>query len=74
MDRGDRISWTGDAHLAQKAALAGFGGAHGARTVREKTERTKGVDNGIISYDMYFVLSVVQHPDPDPDPDPDPEP
>lgn len=55
---GDRISWTGDAHLAQKAALVAFGGDHGTRMVRDNTVRTQGVDNGIISYDMYFVLSV----------------
>lgn len=61
MDRGDRISWTGDAHLAQKAALAGFGGDHGAAMVRANTDRTKGVDNGIISYDLYFVLSAVDY-------------
>ena len=46
MDRGDRISWTGDAHLAQKAALAGFGGAFGSQMVQANTERTKAVDNG----------------------------
>jgi alpha-L-rhamnosidase len=61
MDRGDRISWTGDAHLAQKAALAGFGGSFGSEMVRANTERTKKVDNGIISYDMYFVLSAVDY-------------
>ena len=61
MDRGDRISWTGDAHLAQKAALAGFGGDRGTAMVQANTERTKGVDNGIISYDMYFVLSAVDY-------------
>jgi hypothetical protein len=61
MDRGDRISWTGDAHLAQKAALAGFGGDFGSMVVQKNTERTKNVDNGIISYDMYFILSAVDY-------------
>ena len=61
MDRGDRISWTGDAHLAQKAALAAFGGSFGTQIVQRNTDRTKGSDNGIISYDMYFVLSAVDY-------------
>eukprot|EP01043_Picozoa_sp_COSAG02_P013333 COSAG02_NODE_531_length_20680_cov_851.251834_6_plen_1015_part_00 len=61
MDRGDRISWTGDAHLAQKAALAAFGGKFGSQIVQRNTDRTKGTDNGIISYDMYFVLSAVDY-------------
>ena len=49
MDRGDRISWTGDAHLAQKAALIGFEGDHILQVIHDNTERTKGVDNGIIT-------------------------
>ena len=61
MDRGDRISWTGDAHLAQKAALAGFGGDQGSAMVRDNTVRTQGSDNGIISYDLYFILSAVDY-------------
>jgi hypothetical protein len=61
MDRGDRISWTGDAHLAQKAALAGFGGGFGTKMVQANTERTKKDDNGIISYDMYFILSALDY-------------
>lgn len=61
MDRGDRISWTGDAHLAQKAALAGFGGDVGTEMVYQNLLRTRGNDNGVISCDMYFVLSVVDY-------------
>lgn len=61
MDRGDRFSWTGDAHLAQKAALAAFGGDFGAGLVAANTERTKSVDNGIITYDLYFILSAVDY-------------
>ena len=52
MDRGDRISWTGDAHLAQKAALAGFGGDVGTEMVYQNLLRTRGNDNGVISCDM----------------------
>lgn len=58
---GDRISWTGDAHLAQKAALAGFGGDFGTALVLNNTIRTQGVDNGIISYDLYFILSACDY-------------
>ena len=61
MDRGDRISWTGDAHIAQKAALSGFGGDFGTAFVKRNCIRTQGGDNGIISYDMYFVLSAVDY-------------
>ena len=61
MDRGDRISWTGDAHLAQKAALAGFGDDHGTSMVKRNLIRTQTGDNGIISYDMYWILSLVDY-------------
>jgi hypothetical protein len=58
MDRGDRISWTGDAHPAQAAALAAFGNWD---FIRQNLERTASSSNGIESYSMYWVLSLVEY-------------
>ena len=44
-----------------QAALAAFGGSFGSQVVQGNTDRTKTTDNGIISYDMYFVLSAVDY-------------
>ena len=49
-------------HIWRKRQLSpGFGGGFGSEMVRANTERTKKVDNGIISYDMYFILSAVDY-------------
>ncbi len=58
MDRGDRISWTGDAHPSQAAALAAFGNWD---FVKANLERTAHADNTIESYSLYWVLSLVDY-------------
>lgn len=58
MDRGDRISWTGDAHVAQSAAMAAFGNFN---FVKENLDRSAGHGNGISSYYLYWVLSLVDY-------------
>jgi len=58
MDRGDRISWTGDAHTSQAAALAAFGNWD---FIRLNIERTAHVDNKIENYSLYWVLSLVDY-------------
>lgn len=54
MDRGDRISWTGDDYAAQAAILAAFGGRD---IVKASLDRTAKADNGIESYALYWILS-----------------
>ena len=56
MDRGDRFSWTGDAHPSQATALAAFGGARDI--VFNNLNRSKADCQGIATYCLYFVLSV----------------
>jgi alpha-L-rhamnosidase len=58
MDRGDRHSWTGDAHLSQAASMAAFGNFD---FVRANIERTANDDNGIGSYSLYWILSLVDY-------------
>jgi hypothetical protein len=58
MDRGDRISWTGDAYPAQAAALAAFSNFD---FVKANLARTSTDDNGIPSYALYWVLSLVDY-------------
>jgi hypothetical protein len=58
MDRGDRLSWTGDAHPAQAAALVAFGNT---AFVRQNLDNTAGQDNGIRSYSLYWVLSLLDY-------------
>jgi hypothetical protein len=58
MDRGDRISWTGDAHPAQAAALVSFGNWD---FIRNNLERSAGTNNGIESYSLYWILSLLQY-------------
>jgi alpha-L-rhamnosidase len=58
MDRGDRISWTGDAHPAQAAALVSFGNWD---FIRSNLERTATTNNGIESYSLYWILSLVEY-------------
>lgn len=59
-DRGDRMSWTGDAHVAQIASLVAFGNA---RFVLENLNRTSCANccNGIATYCLYFVLSALDY-------------
>ncbi len=58
VDRGDRISWTGDAHCAQAAALVAFGDDD---FIKENLANTANNDNGIASYALYWVLSVIDY-------------
>jgi alpha-L-rhamnosidase len=58
MDRGDRISWTGDAHPAQAAALVSFGNWD---FIKQNLERTATTSNGIESYSMYWILSLLEY-------------
>lgn len=58
MDRGDRISWTGDAHPAQAAALVSFGNWD---FIRNNLERSATTNNGIESYSLYWILSLVEY-------------
>jgi tetratricopeptide (TPR) repeat protein len=58
MERSDRVSFTGDAHLAQAAALAAFGSEE---FIEVNLRRTAHDDNGIESYSLYWVLSLVDY-------------
>lgn len=55
MDRGDRFSWTGDAHPSQATALAAFSRFD---IVFNNLNRSKADCQGIATYCLYFVLSV----------------
>ena len=57
MDRGDRHSWTGDAHPSQAASMAAFGNFD---FVRNNLERTSGND-WILSYMLYWVSSMLDY-------------
>ncbi len=56
MDRGDRYSWTGDAHISQYVSLLAFGNYD---FVKENLVRTANDANGIASYSLYWVQSLV---------------
>jgi hypothetical protein len=58
MDRGDRYSWTGDAHPAQAASMTAFGNWD---FVKQNLERTAATSNGIESYSLYWVLSLLDY-------------
>ncbi len=58
MYRGDRYSWVGDAHVAQAASMAAFGNFN---FVKENLDRTAGHGNGIASYYLYWILSLVDY-------------
>ena len=58
MDRGDRISWTGDAHPSQAASLVAFGNYD---FVKKNIDNTSGQNNGIRSYSLYWVLSLIDY-------------
>jgi hypothetical protein len=59
MDRGDRISWTGDAYVAQGATLAALG--DNFDLVKTNLAGTANDANGIASYSLYWVLSLVDY-------------
>ncbi len=58
MDRGDRISWTGDAHPSQAAALVAFGNYD---FIKKNIDNTSQQSNGIRSYSLYWVLSLLDY-------------
>ena len=58
MNRGDRISWVGDAHVAQSAAMVAFGDFD---FVKKNLNLSAGKGNGIASYYLYWVLSLVDY-------------
>ncbi len=58
MDRGDRMSWTGDAHTSQAAALVAFGNFD---FIKQNIDNTSEQDNGIRSYSLYWVLSLLDY-------------
>ena len=60
MDRGDRFSWTGDAHPSQAAALVAFGNYD---FIKKNIDNTSGQSNGIRSYSLYWVLSLLDYYD-----------
>ncbi len=58
MTRGDRYSWTGDAHPAQAASMVAFGNYD---FVKKNIAYTSTQSNGIRSYALYWVLSVIDY-------------
>jgi hypothetical protein len=58
MERSDRISWTGDSYPAQAAALAAFGNRD---FVKANLDRTAKLDNGIESYSLCWILSLMDY-------------
>lgn len=58
MDRGDRMSWTGDAHTIQAAALVAFGNFD---FIKKNIDNTSEQSNGIRSYSLYWVLSLLDY-------------
>ena len=58
IERGDRISWTGDAYTAQAAALVAFANYD---FIYENLKFTESHPNGIATYEMYWILSVIDY-------------
>ena len=58
VNRGDRESWTGDAHVAQAASMAAFGNFD---FVLNNLERSQNDCNGIESYCICWALSFVDY-------------
>ncbi|MGH8024815.1 MAG: alpha-L-rhamnosidase C-terminal domain-containing protein, partial [Limisphaerales bacterium] len=58
MDRGDRVAWIGDDHIAQAVALAAFGDWD---VVAHNLEATADNYNRIPSYALYWVLSLLDY-------------
>lgn len=56
MERGDRFSWTGDAYVSQAAALVAFGNYD---FIKQNISNTSEQSNGILSYELYWVQSVI---------------
>lgn len=58
MERSDRHSWTGDAHTSQAAALVAFGNYD---FIRKNIVYTANQFNGILSYSLYWVQSLLDY-------------
>jgi hypothetical protein len=58
VDRGDRYSWTGDAYPAQAASLTAFANYD---FVLQNLQYTAVRSNGIESYELYWVLSLIDY-------------
>jgi alpha-L-rhamnosidase len=58
MERSDRYSWTGDAYPSQAASLVAFGNYD---FIRLNLDHTSGQNNGILSYSLYWVLSLYDY-------------
>jgi hypothetical protein len=58
MERSDRHSWTGDAYPAQAASMVAFGNFD---FVKANLTKTSVLDNGIASYSLYWVLSLIDY-------------
>jgi alpha-L-rhamnosidase len=58
MERSDRFAWTGDAHPSQAAALTVFANYD---FIRKNIDHTADQNNGILSYSLYWVLSLADY-------------
>ncbi len=58
MERSDRFSWTGDAYTSQAASLVAFGNVDFILT---NIHHTADQNNGILSYSMYWIQSLVDY-------------
>ncbi len=58
MERGDRFSWTGDAYISQGATLVAFGNYD---FIAKNIANTSTQSNGIMSYELYWVQSVIDY-------------
>lgn len=58
VDRGDRYSWTGDAYTSQAASLVAFANYD---SVLQNLRYTSGHSNGIESYELYWVESLIDY-------------
>jgi alpha-L-rhamnosidase len=58
MNRGDRFSWTGDAYPAQSASMVAFGNYD---FIKKNLAYTSKQSNGIRSYALYWVLSLIDY-------------
>ena len=58
MERSDRHSWTGDAHTSQAASLVAFGNFDFVKT---NLIYTSTQYNGIASYSLYWILSLIDY-------------
>jgi hypothetical protein len=58
MERSDRFSWTGDAYTSQAASMAAFANYD---FIKKNLENTSKQSNGIASYPLYWVLSLIEY-------------